>query len=143
MILDKYLKQFEKKFILLKKESFRYFIGGLVNSLFAYFFTITIFFLFKNKIGIIIIGIISSIICIFFSTTILKFFVFKSKNKWHFEYLKSYFLYGLTSLISIVMLYYFVDILNISIFFSQFFVIVITAIFNYFFQKYFIFKNNL
>ena len=49
MILDKYLKQFEKKFILLKKESFRYFIGGLVNSLFAYFFTITIFFCLKIK----------------------------------------------------------------------------------------------
>jgi putative flippase GtrA len=141
MILDRYLMQFEKKFIFLKKESFRYILGGLINSFFAYFFTIAIFFLLINKIGILNVGILSSVICIFFSTTILKFFVFKSKKKWLFEYLKSYFVYGLTSLISIFMLYYLVGILNISIFFSQFFVIVVSAIFNYFFQKYFIFKK--
>jgi putative flippase GtrA len=131
----------KKILLLIKPIHKKFLIFGIINTLFGYFTGITIYFLLFDLLGIIIIGIITNIISISFSFVVFKLFVFKTKNtNWIKEYFRGYIVYGIKAIISILMLWACIDILELNIFISQAIAILTTTIITYKGHKNFTFK---
>ena len=117
---------------ILKNKKFLFILTGGVNTLFSYLSGIVLFYcVFKNR-SVGLTAIINSFISISFSFFTYKFFVFRSKNFWFYEYLKSYVVYGISSIVSITLLIIFVDFLNVKFWAAQIFTLPITVLFSYF-----------
>jgi putative flippase GtrA len=117
---------------ILKNKNFLFLLTGGVNTLFSYLSGIVLFYcVFKNH-SVGLTAIINSFISISFSFFTYKFFVFRSKNFWFYEYLKSYVVYGISSIFTIALLIIFVDFLNVKFWAAQIFTLPITVLFSYF-----------
>ena len=127
---------------ILNKFHLNYFLIGILNTFFGYFFTLIIYFLVFEDLGIVCVGIISHFFNVTFSFLTLKFLVFDSKGSWYFEYFRFHIAYLLMGFLSILTLYLFYEFFGFSIFISQFFAIMINITFAYFNNKYVIFKND-
>ena len=119
------------KKILQKKVHFKYLIVGGINFFVAYFTTIIIYNLMISKISIFIIGCLTSIFCISFSYVTYKLFVFKTSGNWISEYIKCYVIYGYVAILSIFLLWFFLEILNFNIWISQILVMFFTVPISY------------
>ena len=129
--------------MILHKKNFiftRYFIAGIVNTIFGYFFGLITYYLLVNTYGVIVIGIIANIVSISFTFFNYKLFVFKTRGNWLKEYFKSFLVYGLSAIINIILLWLFVELFGIAFWISQFIAIALCFIFTYFSNKNFTFK---
>ncbi len=97
----------------------RYMLAGAWNTLFGYFSALVIYDFLRITLHIILIGIIINILNISMSFFTYKLFVFQTKKNWVKEYLRSYIVYGFTALISLCMLWFFVDYLNVRFWIAQ------------------------
>jgi len=118
-----------------------YLIIGSLNTLVGYIVGVMVYNAISTHYHIIAISIISNLICITFSFYTIKKFVFKSKNNWINEYLKSNISYISIFFISTSILWIFVDILKIDIIYSQGIVIIISAVLSYSFNFNYTFKK--
>lgn len=125
-----------------QKQKIKYLLIGSINSIFAYFSTILIYNYFYQELGIIFIGIISSIINITFSFLNYKINIFYVSKKWFLELIKYIISNLYLSILSISLLFIFIEWFNFSIYLSQFICISIVIILGYIFNIKFIFKNN-
>ena len=101
---------------LLSDIQFRYLAVGVWNTIFGYGLGVFLFALMNKNFHIVIIGIIANVIGITMSFFTYKKFVFKTEGSWVKAYLRCYFSYGLNAILSIFLLWLFVDVINLSIF---------------------------
>ena len=109
----------------------RYILIGVVNTICTYFISLAIYTILEKKIGIIYSGIIANTICIKFSFWMHRVFVFRSKNPWAHEYIKSNISYGVLAIFSIILMYIMVEKYNIEIWIAQIILIPITVLLSY------------
>ncbi len=119
----------------------RYLFVGGVNTIFGYVVGIIIYMILKENFHIAVIATFVNLITITFSFITYKLFVFETKGAWISEYFKSYFVYGVSALISILLLWVFVDKLKLNIYLSQAATIITTVIVSYVGHRYFTFKK--
>lgn len=123
-----------------QKQKIKYLLIGSINSIFAYFSTILIYNYFYQELGVIFIGIISSIINVTFSFLNYKINIFYVSKKWFLEFTKYIISNLYLSILSISLLYIFIEWFNFSIYLSQFICISIVIIPGYILSTKFIFK---
>lgn len=116
-------------------------VGGF-NTLAGYFIGIGVYTALNEHLSIIWIGLISNILSITISFSSYKVFVFQTKGRWMTEYLKAYVIYGGTALVGIILLWFFIEKINISIWFAQALVIAVTVLISYVGHARFTFRRN-
>lgn len=116
---------------ILKSRKFRYLAIGSANAAFGYAIVILAYKLLSPGFSIWTIGIVGNIVAITFSFVTYKLFVFKTQGHWIEEYFKAYLVYGSMALVGIVLLWLYVDLLNITIWLAQALVIVSTVVLSY------------
>jgi putative flippase GtrA len=126
-----------------QKKKIKYLLIGSINSIFTYFSTILIYNYFYQELGVIFIGIISSIINVTFSFLNYKINIFYVSKKWFLELLKYIISNLYLSILSISLLYIFVEWCNFSIYLSQFICIGVVIISGYILNTKFTFKKNI
>ena len=125
-----------------QKQKIKYLLIGSINSIFAYFSTILIYNYFYQELGVIFIGIISFIINVTFSFFNYKINIFYVSKKWFLELIKYIISNLYLSILSISLLYIFIEWCNFSIYLSQFICISVVIISGYILNTKFIFKKN-
>jgi putative flippase GtrA len=123
-------------------QKIKYLLIGSINSVFAYFSTILTYNYFYQELGVIFIGIISSIINLTFSFLNYKINIFYVSKKWFLELIKYIISNLYLSILSISLLYIFIEWCNFSIYLSQFICISVVIISGYILNTKFIFKKN-
>ena len=123
-----------------KKQKIKYLLIGTINSIFAYFSTILIYNYFYQELGVIFIGIISSIINVTFSFLNYKINIFYLSKKWFLELIKYIISNLYLSILSISLLFIFIEWCNFSIYLSQFIRMSVVIISGYILNTKYIFK---
>jgi putative flippase GtrA len=123
-----------------QKQKIKYLLIGSINSIFAYFSTILIYNYFYQELGVIFIGIISFIINVTFSFFNYKINLFYVSKKWFLELIKYIISNLYLSILSISLLYIFIEWYNFSIYLSQFICISVVIVSGYILNTKFIFK---
>ena len=119
----------------------KFFLVGVINTIFGYSVGILNYFLFFELIGIISVGIINNIMAITFAFILLKKFVFKTTNtNWILEYIRSYLVYGIQAIVGIFILWLCITILKLNIYFSQALSIITVVFISYTGHKKFTFR---
>lgn len=116
---------------ILSSSKLRYLIVGGVNTIFGYLVGVYTYKYCIDLFNIWIVGLLSNVLAITFSFLMYKCFVFKTKGRWLSEYLKAYLVYGLMAGVGIVMLWFYVGVLNVSIYLAQALVILTTVVLSY------------
>lgn len=126
---------------IITKFNCKYFFVGIINSLFGYCMGVGSYFFFYADFGIIFMSLLSSFFSILFSFFSHKFYVFKTPAQNILKELVKFFvIYSLNIIISLFLIIFFIEILQINIFVSQIFVISFTFLIGYFFSIRYIFK---
>ena len=123
-----------------QKQKIKYLLIGSINSIFAYFSTILIYNYFYQELGVIFIGIISSIINVTFSFLNYKINIFYLSKKWFLELIKYIISNLYLSILSISLLFIFIEWCNFSIYLSQFIRMSVVIITGYILNTKYIFK---
>lgn len=121
---------------------YRYLYVGTWNTIFGYVTGVLTYKLINDISNVIIVGIVSNIISISMSFLTYKIFVFRTSGNWLREYLKCYLVYGIMALLSIFMLWIFLDLLQINIWLSQGLIILATTAISYTSHKKFTFNSG-
>jgi putative flippase GtrA len=124
------------------QKKIKYLLIGSINSVFAYFSTILIYNYFYQELGVIFVGIISSIMNVTFSFLNYKINIFYVSKKWFLELIKYIISNLYLSIISISLLFIFIEWCNFSIYLSQFICIIVVIILGYISNEKFVFKKN-
>jgi len=129
--------------IIKKKKLIKYLLIGILNTIFAYISGIVLFNLFYKDIGAFFLTLLTSIINIFFSLINYKFFYFKTHKKYFFkELLKINFSYIFLFLLNTFLLWFFIEKMNINIYFTQVIIISINILFSITLNFNYVFKNS-
>jgi hypothetical protein len=125
-----------------QKKKIKYLLIGSINSIFAYFSTILIYNYFYRELGVIFIGVICSIINVIFSFLNYKINIFYVSKKWFLELIQYVISNLYLSILSILLLFIFIEWYNFSIYLSQFICSIIVIILGYISNVKFVFKKN-
>ena len=119
----------------------KFFLVGVINTIFGYSVGILNYFLFFELIGIIGVGIINNILAITLAFILFKKFVFKTINtNWILEYIRSYLVYGIQAIMGIFILWLCITVLKLNIYFSQALSMITAVFISYTGHKKFTFK---
>ena len=129
------------KFLQNKKSEIRFLIFGAINTLFGYLNSLFIFYTFKSFFNPILLILIINFINIKFSFSTLKYFVFKSKGNWFFEFTKSLILYAGILLFNSFVLWFWFEIISLKFYIASFFATITSIIFSYYGNKKFTFRS--
>lgn len=128
--------------MLIDKTKQKYFIAGLINTIFAYFTAIFLYNYLEEYFNILIIGLFINVISISFSFLVYKIFVFNTKGNWIQEYIKSFITYSMPAVIGLALLWMMVDLLGLSIWYAQAYAMILSSIISYLGHTYFTFNNT-
>ena len=126
---------------LLKSDKVRYLIAGAWNTIFGYSLGVILFLLLTDSVHTAIIALICNLVAMAMSFVVYKLFVFKTSGNWVREYFKACIVYGNAAVISIFLIWLFVDIVGLNIWTSQALTIGITVLISYIGHKKFTFKK--
>jgi putative flippase GtrA len=118
----------------------RFLFAGAWNTFFGYCIGLLLYESFSTRFHIVAISLVANIIAITSAFFTYKILVFKTRGNWLFEYLRCYITYGGMAIIGTVLIWLFVDILQIDFWIAQFIVIVITTGCSYFLHKIYTFS---
>lgn len=125
----------------LYRKELRYLIAGAWNTAFSYCLVVVLYEVAHRHAHIMIIGTIATIISVAQSFITHKLFVFRTKSNWLRELLRSYVVYGFVSFIGIILLWFLVDILSLSIYVAQAIIMILLAFISYLGHLKFTFKH--
>lgn len=125
----------------LKDKRIRYLLAGGWNTLFGYGLMLFMYELLNKELHLVAIAFLSSFIAISMSFATYKIFVFKTKGFWLTEWLRSFVVYGVVTLLSIFLLWLFMTVFNINIYISQAISSMLVIFGSYFGHKSFTFKK--
>ena len=127
---------------MIKLKESRFLLAGAWNTFFGYFTSLLIYDSFHGFLHILLIGLMANILNISMSFLTYKFFVFRAKNHWLKEYLRSYIIYGGVALISLFILWFAVDYLKMPFWIAQALVMSLGVLISYIGHDRFTFKGN-
>jgi putative flippase GtrA len=122
------------------KSKISYLLTGLWNTVFGYTFSLVLYNSLHSFMHILLISLIANVICISMSFITYKIFVFKTKENWLREYIRCYIIYGIISLVSVVILWISVDFFKTPFWIAQGLLIPIMILFSYIGHKKFTFN---
>jgi putative flippase GtrA len=131
------LPNLHQRIINSSEQIIKFSLVGVLNTLVGY----GVFFISVMYINYLLALILSHIVGVIHSFFWNKYWVFRSNKNKIREFLKFYSVYGVMLLINIVMLYYFVSILNVSPQISQLIILPFLTILTYTGHKYWSFKK--
>lgn len=117
-----------------------YLLAGVWNTVFSYTLSIVLYNLLHFNLHILVISLIVNVLSISMSFMTYKIFVFKTKGNWLNEYIRCYVVYGMVTLVSMIMLWVAVDFIKIPFWIAQGLLIPIIFLFSYTGHKKFTFK---
>lgn len=120
----------------------RYLLAGAWNTLFGYSLMVYLYNVFNKQLHIVVVAFLSSFIAISMSFITYKCFVYKTKGGWLVEWLRSFIVYGVATLISIFLLWLFVEVIKINIYISQALSSILVILGSYFGHRNFTFKKH-
>lgn len=123
------------------KFNYKYLFLGILNTLFGYWFGILCFFSLYDLVGVLGVGIIANFFSISFTFLTYKYFLFKTKGNFLKEYFKSIINYSFLGILSVILLWVFIEKVMLNIYFSQLIILPIIVLFGYFGNKFFVFNN--
>ena len=109
----------------------RYLVVGGLNTLVGYGLGVGLYLVLSPLLHILAIGVLGNLLAITFSFTTYKLLVFKTRGYWLTEYLKSYVVYGGSSVLGIMVLWLLVDGLALSIWLAQALAVLIVVMVSY------------
>ena len=124
-----------------KNIKLKFLVAGLVNTSVGYLIGLFAYEMLNTKVHIIIISLLANFFAISFSFLNYKIFVFKTKDHWIQEYLKSFVVYGGVVVFGTILIWILVDLLKIQFWISQIIVILITSIISFIGHRLFTFSN--
>lgn len=124
------------------KKKLRYLIVGGWNTLFGYVVGVLLYKKYNLEYPVVVIAVASNIVAITMSFFTYKTLVFKTKGRLVKEYFRSYFVYGGSALISIFMLWAYVEKLGIQIEIAQALAIITTVVMSFFGHEKLTFKSS-
>jgi putative flippase GtrA len=127
---------------MISREKILYLIVGGCNTLVGYSIGVGLYEAFGGNVSIVWIGVTSNILSITFSFLSYKILVFRTKGKWLSEYIKAFLVYGGIALLGVSSLWFFVDKMKISIWYSQALVMGVTVIISYIGHSRFTFRRR-
>lgn len=122
---------FQWAFSLLERREVRYVIAGGWNTAFGYGLFCGLYFLFHRFLHYMVIAVANSVIAITMAYITYKLFVFRTKGNFLREYIKFYAVYGVSTLIGLVVLALCVEILGLHPYAGQAVVIVVGVMVSY------------
>jgi len=132
-LLMKIRNNFVRKLIL--KESVRYIIVGLLNTILGYFIGVLFLYILISLVPTYIIGLISTVFSIFLNFILYSLIVFGFSKQWLHQLLKMFQVYAFASILSIGILTLSIDFLLFTIWWGQLFAIstgvLVSAVGNY------------
>lgn len=120
----------------------KYLLAGAWNTIFGYLSGVTIYYLFGEKLGVLIVATIANILSISMSFLTYKLFVFKTRGNWLIAYMRAYVVYGVSAIIGILLLLFFVKWLAIEFWLAQGLVILLTVVVSYIGHQNFTFRSK-
>ena len=129
-------------YLLMQNKKLRYLCVGGWNTLFGYTVMIFLYSVLSPHFHIVLIALIANILAITMSFLTYKIWVFKTNGNWIIEYCKCYFIYGGLALLNVALNWFFVDIVNLSIWISQAISIPIAVVISYLGHSRFTFKSS-
>ena len=123
-----------------KFKEIKFLIFGGLNTLFAYFSSLFIYYNFEKYLGLFLTLLVINIINISFSFFVLKIYVFKSKGRWLAQYLRSYITYANIFILNVLLLFLFLKVFYIPFYISSFLVIVLCTSVSYILNLKFTFR---
>lgn len=127
---------------LFKSDKVRYLLAGAWNTLFGYSLGVGLYLLLAKQLHTSAIALIANILAITMSFLTYKLFVFKTYGNWRSEYLKACVVYSNIAILSILLVWIFVDLFNVNIWISQALTIISTVGISYFGHKKFTFGRR-
>ena len=131
---------YSKILMILLSQKLRFLLAGGWNTAFGYACAVGLYYHFSEYFGVIGIGILSNIMSITMSFVTYKVFVFKTRGGWAKEYLRTYLVYGISSLIGILILYIGVECLRFPFWLVQGVAVILVTIISYQSHSRFTFK---
>jgi putative flippase GtrA len=104
---------------LLADQRARYVIAGGFNVPVNYVVGAAIYQTLLPRLNFVVVGLIVTVVSISISFTTHKLFVFRTAGKWWVEYLKSYIVYGSSSLLSIALMWLLVKRAHVNVWLAQ------------------------
>lgn len=136
-------KEMNLKYIkLAKTKKIKYLCVGCFNTVCGYLVSIYLFQLTGSKIGVLGVGIISNIFSITLSFLTYKIIVFRTQGNWISEYIKTYLVYGVASVIGIAVVVILVRGLSIKFWIAQGVAIILVTTLSYISHSRFTFKRS-
>jgi putative flippase GtrA len=129
--------------MLFENKKSRYLFIGVLNTVIGYSIGIFIYQTLAQNFNIFLIGLVANVLAISISFCNFKLFVFKTKGNWLSEYLKAYIVYGGNALISICLLWFFIEQLSLNIWFVQLIIIVLTTMISFIGHRQFTFGKSI
>jgi putative flippase GtrA len=132
----------KKIFIENRDKKIKYLLAGIINTSFSYLLGIYIYTSYSKYFGIILTLVLVNILSISFSFLSYKIFVFKSRGNWILEYFKSYLVYGITAIVSIIGVWILVEIFSLKFWLAQGCLMIMCIIFSFCAHSKFTYRNN-
>jgi len=112
-------RQLDRGMQLLANQQARYLIGGGFNVAVNYVVGAAIYQTLLPRLNFVAVGLIASVVAISISFTTYKLFVFRTTGKWWIEYLRSYVVYGSSSVLGIGLMWLFVRLAHCNVWLAQ------------------------
>jgi len=135
------LLHYYKLFLAIPEKIRFIFIGG-INTILGYIYFSLFYHLFHNNLHYQNILFFSFILNSITSFIFLKLFVFCTKGRHFKEYIKTLISYAILFGINIILLYVFIENLNLNAYSGQAISVILLAIISYILHKYFSFRTN-
>ncbi len=124
------------------EEKIKFVIVGFWNTIIGYVTFIVLYYLLQERLNYLVILIFSNIISITNSYLCYKFFVFKTKGNYCSEYIRFYFVYGLSFLANMLLMPLFVEIVGMKPIPAQGIILFFSVVFSYLGHKHYSFGSS-
>jgi putative flippase GtrA len=124
------------------KQIIIYLIAGGYNTVFGFLFFAGLYFLLQDKLHYLPIAVISTFVSITNSFLVYRYLVFKSTSSIVREYVRIYAVYGASFILSLMLLALLVELLHMHPIAGQLIVTIASAVFSYFGNSRFTFKES-
>lgn len=124
-------RQLKKAIQLLMSQRGRYLIAGGFNTVVNYVVAAAIYQNLLPRLNFFIVGLIASVVTISISFTTHKLFVFRTAGKWWIEYLRSYVIYGSSSVLGVGLMWLFVKRAHVNVWLAQAIVTALAIVISY------------
>ena len=129
------------KLFLRLPEKIRFLFCGGFNTVAGYLLFVLLYLVLKNTLPYQIILFIATFLGTIISFTSFKLLVFQNDGSWKHQYCKTLVSYLMLYFLNIIMLYFLIEVFNLSVLFGEAIVIIILAICSYILHKHFSFKS--